>query len=251
MIKKNLILLFLCLFFVSFLPLLFTPSPEFSLKAKTTSPEYTACSSIPFLHLQTSPSWWEIKILLDSSGNYKIKQGKKSYVGQYSFNLIWTGCMEQDMEDYIIYHETSKLLKWNAQEKAKPPDSSPMLSEKDFSGKPHFDFHYMLRKGKDLHFNFQVESFYIPQNSANHKFYLYLPASKENTNYPSKFNYNSYVSQGSNSIYIKEEKMYLETIEKKYRWEWKFQKWLSHQKMPISFSNWHKVEVTLSIRPHY
>ena len=140
-----------------------------------------------------SPSWWEISIRVKASGSYTIKERKEPIQGAYSFILLWTGCMEEDMEDYIIYHETSKLLEWKAQEKAFSFDKVKLLSEKDFSGKPHFDFHYILRKGNKLHFDFQVESFYIPQNQQQYEFYLYLPASEENKMYPSEFNYNDYI----------------------------------------------------------
>lgn len=64
---------------------------------------------------QVEPSWWEIEIHLETIGDYPVKEGKKAYDGHYSFTLLWTGCMERDMDDYLIYHEASKLLQWEAQ----------------------------------------------------------------------------------------------------------------------------------------
>lgn len=226
-------------------------SPPWALKNKTRNPEnedsFFVLSSFP----QVPPSWWEIKLLINTTGEYIIKEGKKSYTGNYSFTLLWTGCMEEDMDDYIIYHENSNLLQWEAQEKALSPDFSGVVSADDFSGKPRFDFHYILRRREDLHFDFQVDGFYVPQNNSDFKFYLNLPASKEKTKSPSKFDYNTYVSQGSNSIYIQEEEIYLVTVEKTCLWKWKHQKRLSGEKTPVSLFNSHKVEVSVSIMPRF
>lgn len=226
-------------------------SPPWTLKNKTRHPENEDSFLVLSSYSQVPPSWWEIKLLINTDGDYVVKEGKKSYTGHYSFTLLWTGCMEEDMDDYIIYHENSNLLQWEAQEKAQSPDFSGVLSADDFSGKPRFDFHYIMRRGEDLHFDFQVDGFFVPQNNSDFKFYLNFPTSKEKTKYPSKFDYNTYVSQGSNSIYIKEEEIYLITVEKTCLWEWKFQKRLSREKIPVSLSNSHKVEVAVSIMPRF
>ncbi|MFQ5721821.1 MAG: hypothetical protein ACE5GI_04960, partial [Candidatus Aminicenantales bacterium] len=176
--------------------------------------------------------------------------GKNPIQGTYSFLLLWTGCMEQDMEDYIIYHETSKLVDWKAQEKAEPPGKLELMSEKDFPGKPHFDFHYILRKGKELHFDFQVESFYVPQHSKDYKLYLYLPASEENKMYPLKFNYNDYIIKGSNRVFIIEQEIYRHQLNKTYQWSWKYQKWLKAAGKTVFLSNNHQAQVNLLIIPH-
>lgn len=204
-------------------------------------------SSSPFFSSQVSPAWWEIRFHLTSTGKYTCKEAKKNYIGDYSFTLLWTGCMERDMDDYLIYHETCDLLEWEAQEKSS--DLPDFLPGSDFSRKPRFDFHYIFRRGSDLHFDFRVESFYVPQNNSDHKFYLTLPASLENTREPSSSNYNAFVLQGSNDICLEEEKIYLDTIEKSYTWKWKHRKQLKGKKRPIFFTNSHKVKVKVSIIP--
>ncbi len=196
------------------------------------------------------PSWWEISIRLKASGSYTIKEGKEQIQAAYSFILLWTGCMEEDMDDYLIYHETSRLLEWKAQEKAESFGKIKLLSEKDFSGKPHFDFHYILRKGKELHFDFQVESFYVPQNRQQYEFYLYLPASEENKMYPSEFNYNDYIIKGSNRIVVAQKEIYNHRLDKTYQWSWKYQKWLKGTGKTVFLFNNHQVQVNLLIIPH-
>lgn len=225
---------------------LFLPS---SFEERSIPPKNGIFSHSLSSHSQLNPAWWEIRLHLVSTGNYTCKEGKKAYTGDYSFTLLWTGCMEQDMDDYLIYHENCDLLEWKAQEKSS--DLLHILPGSDFSGKPSFDFHYIFRRGKDLHFDFKVDSFYVPQNDSDHKFYLTLPVTQENTREPSPFNYNAFVKQGSNSICIEEDKIYLNTIEKSYTWKWKHQKRLGEQKRLVSFTNSHKAKVKVSIMPHY
>jgi len=197
------------------------------------------------------PLFWEIKIHIASSGDYKFKGGKKANEGRYSFELLWTGCMEQDQDDYIIYHENSELLDWKVKEKVKSSEVSLELTEEDFSEKPSMDFNYILRKGEDLHFDFRVESFCVPQDNSEHSFYLNLPASKENTKPPVTFDYNTYLTKGSNSIQLEEKDIYSDSFKKSYSWDWRHQKYLVEDEKPISFFNSHKVKVTLTIIPHY
>ncbi len=218
---------------------------------ETNQPDVAALSKIPKRVTRLSPSYWEIKIRISSSGDYRMKEGEKSNEGRYSFVLLWTGCMEQDQDDYLIYHENSELVEWEAREKVKSSEISRELSEKDFSGKPRIDFHYIIRKNEDLHFDFLVESFYVPQENPKHRFYLNLPASKENIKFPTKFDYNVYLTKGSNSIYIEEKDIYSDSLKKDYSWNWKHQKYFMGNETPISFSNSHKVKVTLTIIPHY
>lgn len=228
--------------FASSLPL----SSEIKSKSSQSGAAPLSSNSSP----QLSPAWWEISLLLHSEGEYVCKEGKQSYKGDYSLTCLWTGCMEQDMDDYLIYHETCDLLEWKAQEKSKSPESQQYLAGNDFSGKPSFDFHYILRRGKNLHFNFQVHSFYVPQNYSDHKFYLILPASEENIKDPSKFDYNSFVIKGSNSVFLEENDIYHDKVEKFFTWKWKHHNRLQTGKRPVSFSNSHKVEVKVSITPH-
>jgi hypothetical protein len=209
------------------------------------------CVSIPLSFSQIEPYFWEIKLVISSTGDYRIYEGERSNVGHFSFVLLWTGCMEQDMDDYLIYHENSELLEWKAQEIAQFPEASQIISEEYFSGKPGFDFHYILRREENLHFDFQVEGFSVPQDKSDHKFYLTLPSSYENMRHFPLIDYNAFLLQGSNSIHIEEEEIYHHPIEKTYCWTWEHRQSLGRKKRPISFINSHDVKVVLTIIPHY
>ena len=221
-------------------------------------PAFSSRNVLPSVHssmvlpsIQIKPYFWEIKLVLSSKGDYTVENEERSNTGHYSFILTWIGCMEEDMDDYIIYHETSELVEWNAREEVQSPDSFRIINGDNFSKKPGFDFHYILKRDKDLHFDFQVDGFYVPQDGSDPTFYLILPSSYENKRSSSQVDYNAFLLRGSNSIQVEEEEIYQHMIEKTYSWTWKHNQSLGGEKKPISFSNFHKVKVVLTIIPHY
>ena len=232
MVKKILIIFLICLF----------TSPSFLPPAQCL---HSSLSDQPL------PIWWDIKILLISDGDYKVNEGKSSYSALYSFTLLWTGCMERDNGDYLLYYENSELVNFEAREKGVSPESCQIMSADDFQDEPFFKLNYILRRGKNLHFDFIVKSFLIPQNKSEHKFYLNLPASEENSLHSSETDYNLFVSKGSNSISLREKDIYPANVEKKFAWEWKYKKWHMIPKNPVFFSNSHRVKVKVSIKPHF
>jgi len=200
---------------------------------------------------QTTPLWWEIKILLVSDGDYKVTEGKSSYFGRYSFTIIWTGCMEKNDDDFILYYENSELLRFAAEERAMSPGAVRVLSAEEFVDKPSFDLNYILRKGESLYFDFIVNGFLTPQNNSQHKFYLNLPSSEEAAVHSPEINYDFFVSRGSNHIFLVEKDIYSDSVEKKSSWEWKYQKWHIIQNNPVFFSNSHQVKVEVLVKPHF
>jgi hypothetical protein len=205
----------------------------------------------PYLKNQPVPRWWEIRILLIADGNYKVNDANSSYLGRYSFTLLWTGSMEINDDDFILYYENSELISFDAEEKRILPESTLTISTKDFRDKPFLDSIYILRKGEDLQFYFFVKGFLIPQNKSDRKFYLNLPSSEEKPKIPSEIIYNSFITKGSNLIFLEEKQIYIDSVEKKLSWEWNYQKWQTIQNTPVFFSNGHNVKFQFSIKPHF
>jgi hypothetical protein len=200
---------------------------------------------------QALPRWWEIRILLISNGNYEVEERNSSYSAHYSFTLLWTGCMEKDNGDYLLYYENSELISFEAEETGIYPESVKVINTDDFHDKPAFKLNYILRKGENLHFDFFVKSFLIPQNKSERKFQLSLPASRENSRHSSEIDYNLFVSKGSNLIFLEEKEIYLDSVEKKFAWKWGYKKPHIPQSVPKFFSNSHDVKVKISIAPHF
>jgi len=198
-----------------------------------------------------SSLWWEIKVTLIADGEYKMEGGEKTYSGNYSFATLWTGTMERDNTDYILYHLDSEILRWEAQEKAVSADFFNLLTTSDFAEKPCFNLNYILRRGDVLHFDFSVQGFDVPRNESPDKFYLNLPCSEENNHKLREINYNSFVAKGSNRISFEEKEIYLAPQEKTFVWTWKSQKWMLKQERTVFLSNGHKVKAHISIKPHH
>jgi len=210
-----------------------------------------ASSPLPSSSDQDIPSWWEIRILLISDGNYKVNEGKSAYFGRYSFTILWTGCIEKDEDDFILYYENSELVNFDAEEKGMFPGSIRVITAEDFLDKPTFNLNYILRKGENLYFDFIVNGFLTPQNNSQNKFYLNLPSSEENPLHSSEIDYGSFVTKGSNHIFVVEKDIYIDSVEKKSSWEWKYQKWHMIQNNPVYFSNNHEVKIEITMKPHF
>lgn len=203
-------------------------------------------------HITTSsyedgPTWWEIKLVLDSKGNYNIREGSHSYPGNYSFTIVWTGFMEKDNGDFILYHEDSKLLHWEAQESSSNPDAMNTLFTVDFPDEPFLNMNYVLKREGNLHFDFSVNGFAIPQNESRHKYYLNLPVSEENSERFSEIDYDSYVFKGSNRIFLDEQKIYIKSVKKEFSWKWKYQGWQIGTERLVHLSHIHEVSVEIFV----
>jgi len=115
------------------------------------------------LHLKEG--WWEIIIQLTSKGIYSLKGAKTSYLGKYGYTIQWSGCMEQDGRDFILYHENSELLRWEPEEKKRQSGIPEIKIAKDFSEKPSFAFNYILTRKDHIHFDFLIRGFHVPSKT--------------------------------------------------------------------------------------
>ena len=194
--------------------------------------------------------WWEIKILLESKGKYKYKESQSSFVGKYIYTILWTGCIERDQNDFILYHENSDLIQWEPLEKILSADSKKSHETKKFTGEPSFELHYILRKGKNLHFDFLVKGFDIPQHCSAKKTYLHLPASKGNSDNPTDLDYDLYISKGSNSVTIDRDILDQGSVKKEFQWTWQREKWFGNGEGAPYIIHYHDVDVKVSVIRH-
>ena len=233
MIKKLSIFSLLFFFLIQYL---FIPSEYFSLSQNKE---------------QKTPIWWEIVLHLTIDGEYKLEQKETSYQGNYSFTILWKGCMEADDLDYIIYHEDCRLQKWKAREKKVSFGSSQTKTSEDFREKPVFHFNYIIREKENLRFDFFMDEFSIPQNESTYQLSIFLPNSSDVSEPKSGISYESFITKGSNLILLKEEDIYLSNVSKEFAWNWIQQKWFPKSLIPTRFTNQHKVKVKVTTIPHY
>ena len=203
----------------------------------------------PKAPLQKEP-WWEIVIHLASHGTYTLEEGKTSYTGKYTYAIEWTGCIEKDGEDFILYYEDSKLLKWDSQEKKKQADFPEMATTKKIREKPSFAFNYILTKKENIHFDFLVRGFRVPHQSKNCQHYLHLPASEENSYHPTDIAYNLHIYKGSNQVYITKTDLLDESIKKDFHWSWKRHSRGGEPGNPSYLTHSYDVDVEISLLKH-
>lgn len=171
--------------------------------------------------LNPKECWWEIIIHLESKGFYSLDRTKASYSGKYSYAIQWSGCMEQDGQDFILYHENSELLRWESQEKKKESGTDGIKITKEFSEEPSFAFNYILTRKDNIHFDFLIRGFRVPQEDKGSRYYLHLPASRENSYNPTDIAYNLHINKGSNQVYFSKDDLLDESSKKDFRWSWK------------------------------
>jgi hypothetical protein len=194
--------------------------------------------------------WWEILIRLTSKGTYTLGKTKTTYSGKYAYDIQWSGCMEQDGEDFILYYEDTELIRWEPQEKKRQSGFSEIKVTKKFSEKPSFALNYILTKKENIHFDFLVRGFRVPQQGQKNRYYLHLPASKENSNHPTDIAYDSHVHKGSNQIYFSKEDLLDESVNKDFHWSWKRHSPEGSPEDSSYLSHSYDVDVEISILRH-
>jgi hypothetical protein len=192
--------------------------------------------------------WWNIKMTVKVRGEYRLESREARYEGSYAFTIVWTGAMQKDDGDYLLYHNTCELSHWAAEEKAVTSESVKLLTTKDFMVKPELKVNYILRKEDGLYIDFVVVGFDVPQSASSESFYLNFPASKENAANLANASYDLHIKKGSNKIVL-EEKSLLKATEKAFSWTWKYQDWLQKADKNVFHSNSHNVQVKVAISP--
>jgi hypothetical protein len=196
-----------------------------------------------------SPFYWDILIHLKTEGDYKLDEGGPAVVGRYSFLVRWTGWLEKDDHDYLLYHLDSRLCDWEAQETASLTGSPEFLTTKDFRERPVFILKYIIREGENLNLDFLVERMAVPQSRPQDAFPLLLPASEQNRQRESEVNYNACIIRGSNRVELPESAIYAGPVDKTFTWAWKHQKWLPLEGRAVFTSQSHQVVMNLAITP--
>lgn len=198
-----------------------------------------------------APRWWDVSLSLKTEGDYKLDQGGPAFVGHYSFAIRWTGWLEKDDHDYLLYRLDCRLCDWEAQETSSLTGSTGVLTTNDFRERPAFALRYIIRDGEDLNLDFIVERMAVPQADPEDAFPLLLPSSETNSQKESEVDYNACVIKGSNRIEVPESAIYAGPVAKTYTWAWKHQQWLPKERRTVFTSQSHKVEVSLSIIPRF
>jgi len=210
------------------------------------------CLSFPGLFIaqdQIKPPWWEVKMTITVQGEYRQDAREVMHSGTYAFTIVWTGAMEKDPDDFILYHNSYELAHWQAEERAAYPQEIRTLTTQDFPDKPELKVNYVIKKDGGLYFDFFIKGFDAPLSPAPEHFSVQMPASEENALGPAGGSYNPHVQTGSNKVFLEEKQFEKASLEKIFAWTWKYQTWVQQMDRSIFQSNSHKVQVRVFIEP--
>lgn len=197
------------------------------------------------------PRWWDVEVRLTVKGQYSVREADAACAGEFLYEATWSGSMEKDDADFLLYHSGSETLRWEAREKVSSGGEQKILTEKDFNDRPAFRMNYVLNESGILRFNFIVDGFPVPRSGAGEKFDLILPASKKEEGGLSPSGYDTSVAKGSNEIVFEEKMVRAGPVERAFRWEWKRYQPSSGPGAPVVLFNSHKAEIKITITPRY
>jgi hypothetical protein len=197
------------------------------------------------------PRWWDVELSLNVKGQYSVREADAAYAGEFLYEAAWSGSMEKDDSDYLLYHSGSETLRWEAREEVSSGGGQKVLTEKDFDDRPVLRMNYVLNENGVLRFNFIVDGFPVPRSGAGEKFDLILPASKKEEGGLSPSGYDASVARGSNEIVFEEKTIRSGPAERTFHWEWKRYQPSSGQEIAVVLFNSHKADVKITITPRY
>ena len=193
------------------------------------------------------PAWWDVRIRLETRGRYALPPDATDVSGEYAYEALWSGSMERDGPDYILYHASLETVRWEMKERSGRKDGDRgFLTEKDFPVRPVLRMNYVLGEEGRLRFFFTVEGFPVPRNDSPDKFALILPCSRKESG---AAGYDDAVSEGSNDVSLDEKELGKGPAKRVFRWAWKRYQPSSAPPPAGPLFNTHEAKVTLTITP--
>jgi len=196
------------------------------------------------------PAWWDVRIRIEARGRYAVTRDGTDVAGEYAYEAVWTGAMEKDDVDYLLYHASFETVRWEMKERAGRDADVKLLSEKDLPVRPAFRMNYVLGEKGRLRFFFTVEGFPVPLSDFPEKFVLVLPCSRNESPASSAADYDDAVTEGSNDVSLDEKDLRKGPSKRVFRWAWKRYQPSSAQPPAGPLLNTHEAKVTLTITPH-
>lgn len=195
------------------------------------------------------PAWWDVRIRLDTRGRYALMGDEKGVSGEYAYEVLWSGSMEGDDPDFILYHTNLDTVRWEMKERPGKDGAGGALSEKDSPVRPVFRMNYVLVEGGRLHFFFSVEGFPVPRNDSPEKFALVLPCSRKESAASTSAGYDDAVAEGSNDVSLDEKEIRKGPVKRVFRWSWKRYQPSSAPPPAGPLLSSHEAKVTLTVTP--
>jgi len=194
------------------------------------------------------PRRWKIEIRLITEGSYSVREGSRSFSGDFLYEAAWSGGMERDDDDFLLYHIQNKIVRWKLEEDAEAGEGGEPSSLKELPEKPVFRMNYILTEGPRLRFDFAIEGLAVPRAASVNKFELAFPRTKSGSPDSAAAGYDGAVIQGSNDVCLRVVDTGLPRVERSFRWRWKNRQASPRSSLEASFagSSETRVQVTMT-----
>jgi len=207
-------------------------------------------AALSFSRPSPGPSWWEVSLSMSVKGGYVIEGGGAPISGEFTCRAQWTGTLELDDKDFLLYHLKTDVLEWRLSEKAGLPKEESRLLVEEVSRAPKLRLNYILREGSDLRFDYEFEEVSVPLRDSPVKEKLEFPRSSGHTAFSPGAGYESRVSRGSNRIVIPGSDLERRAAERTFSWKWQREIRIAAGSGTFLMTQRHAAEAVISFIAH-
>lgn len=207
-------------------------------------------ATLPSSRPSPRPSWWEVSLTMTVRGGYSIEGGETPIRGEFTCRARWSGTIELDEKDFLLYHLKTEVLEWKLADKALLPKGESLIVAPENSEKPTLRLNYVLRDGPDLRFDYEFVEVAIPLHASPVKAALELPRSPGTGELSPGSNYSGFISRGSNRIVIPGSDLERRPPERTFSWEWRREKRIIRDSRTFVVTQHHSAEAVISLVAH-
>ncbi len=170
-----------------------------------------------------SPYWWQVRLVIDVTGEYGFHGTNTGYEGKYSFSAVILGTLAEDEDDYIFVqaHQEIKNTRW---EETVFNGKTRKISDLSAQVNPDGTLNYVFKNKDILSFDFDFQPVPVPFRNPGPPDSikkLGLPKSAGDNSVNSKKGYNSRILSGSNRVVLPEKEMYKNQFTNhSFNWTW-------------------------------
>jgi hypothetical protein len=207
-------------------------------------------AALSFSRPSPGPSWWEVSLSVTVKGSYVIEGGEAPLHGEFTCLARWTGTIESDENDFLLYLLKTEVLEWRLAEKAVLPKGESLLLVQETSEAPHLRLNYVLREGSDLRFDYEFREVSVPLHASPVKANLEFPRSSGHAVLSPGSGYGSCVSRGSNRIVIPGSDLERRNAERTFSWKWQREKRITGDFGTLLLTQRHTAEAVVALVAH-
>jgi hypothetical protein len=207
-------------------------------------------AALSFSRPSPGPSWWEVSLSMSVKGGYVIEGGGAPISGEFTCRVQWTGTIELDDKDFLLYHLKTDVLEWRLSEKAGLPKEESRLLADGTSEAPKLLLNYVLREGSNLRFDYEFLEVPVPLHASPAKAKLEFPRSSGHAAFSPGADYESRVDLGSNQIIIPGSDLERRAAERTFSWKWQREKRIAAGSGTFLLTQRHTAEAVVSLIAH-